>query len=143
MLPATIKLPTVEEIKQLTISDIAIMSGLANSLKERLREYIQIDPYTTTDPFGDKDDYDYTVIIDRIKSNRLVAMLATTDSPPHLPWNSILTEHLINLSLSKQDAIQIKYELMPKDTNNFYPYRSFGKIVGYIMFTFQMCGQRS
>ena len=67
------------------------------SLKKRVREYTQIDPYTMTDPFGDKDDYNYSVIIDRTQSNRLVAMLATNKDPlPQLPWNNILTEYLSN-----------------------------------------------
>jgi hypothetical protein len=35
----------------------------------------------------------------------------------------------------------LKYELMPKDTNNFYPYRNSGRVVGYIMFAFQICGK--
>jgi hypothetical protein len=30
--------------------------------------------------------------------------------------------------------------MMPKDTNNFYPYRRAGRIAGYIMFAFQICG---
>jgi hypothetical protein len=30
--------------------------------------------------------------------------------------------------------------MMPKDTNNFYPFRRLGKITGYIMFAFQICG---
>jgi hypothetical protein len=30
---------------------------------------------------------------------------------------------------------------MPKDTNNFYPYRNSGRVIGYIMFAFQICGK--
>ena len=28
---------------------------------------------------------------------------------------------------------------MPKDTNNFYPFRKYGKTVGCIMFAYQIC----
>jgi hypothetical protein len=32
--------------------------------------------------------------------------------------------------------------MMPKDTNNSYPFRRSGRIIGYIMFAFQICGLR-
>ena len=60
---------------------------------------------------------------------------------PQLPWNKTLDERLTELQLSKIDSAALKYEFMPKDTNNFYPYRLSGKIAGYIMFAFQICGQ--
>ena len=50
-----LKPPTPEEIKKLTVIDIAIMSGLADSLRDRLEKYIEIDPYTMPDPFDDKE----------------------------------------------------------------------------------------
>jgi hypothetical protein len=143
MLAATsAKPPTSEEIKKLTIIDIAIMSGLADSLRDNLRKYIEIDPYTTSDPFGEKDDYNYFVILDIEEPKRMVSMIVVKKDQLHqLPWNNILNERLIKVSLSKEDAAALKYELMPKDTNNFYPYRDSGKIVGYMMFAFQICGK--
>jgi hypothetical protein len=63
------------------------------------------------------------------------------DALPQLPWNKILGERLIKLQTSKLNAAELKYEMMPKDTNNFYPYRRSGKITGCIMFAFQICGQ--
>ncbi|MDF2767775.1 MAG: hypothetical protein K0S91_610 [Nitrososphaeraceae archaeon] len=57
MLVASAKPPTAEQIKKLAITDIAIMSGLADWLRDNLKKYIEIDPYTTRDPFGEKDDY--------------------------------------------------------------------------------------
>ncbi|MBD0360390.1 MAG: hypothetical protein ICV56_06730, partial [Nitrososphaeraceae archaeon] len=64
MLAAPAKPPTAEEIKKITITDIAIMSGLADSLRDNLKKHIGIDPYTTRDPFGEKDDYNYFVVLD-------------------------------------------------------------------------------
>jgi hypothetical protein len=143
MLAATsAKPPTSEEIEKLTIIDIAIMSGLADSLRDNLRKYIEIDPYTTSDPFGEKDDYKYFVILDSEEPKRMVSMIvAKKDQLHQLPWNNILNERLIKVPISKEDAAALKYELMPKDTNNFYPYRDSGRIVGYIMFAFQICGK--
>jgi hypothetical protein len=142
MLAAAAKPPTAEEIKKLTITDIAIMSGLADWLRDNLKKYIEIDPYTTRDPFGEKDDYNYYVVLDREQPNRIVSMIvAKKDPSPQRLWDKILNERLIKLPIPKEDAVALKNELMPKETNNFYPYRDSGKVVGYIMFAFQICGQ--
>jgi len=138
----SLKPPIPEEIKKLTITDIATMGALAGSLRDHLEKYIEIDPYTMPDPFSDKDDYNYYVIVDREGPNRIVAMIAIKKDPlPQLAWNKILGERLVKLQLPKLDAAALKYEMMPKVTNNFYPYRRSGRIAGYIMFAFQICGQ--
>jgi hypothetical protein len=142
MLAAPAKPPTTEEIKKITITDIAIMSGLADSFRDNLKKHIEIDPYTTRDPFGEKDDYNYFVVLDREQPNRIVSMIVAKKDPSPQPlWDKILNERLIKLPIPKEDAVALKNELMPKETNNFYPYRDSGKVVGYIMFAFQICGQ--
>ena len=142
MLAASAKPPTAEEIKKITITDIARMSGLADWLRDNLKKHIEIDPYTTRDPFGEKDDYNYFIVLDREQPNRFVSMIvAKKDPSPQPPWDKILNERLIKLPIPKEDAVALKNELMPKETNNFYPYRDSGKVVGYIMFAFQICGQ--
>jgi hypothetical protein len=142
MLAASAKPPTSEQIKKLTITDIAMMSGLADWLRDNLKKYIEIDPYTTRDPFGEKDDYNYFVVLDRQQPNRIVSIIVAKKDPSPQPlWDKILNERLIKLPIPKEDAVALKNELMPKETNNFYPYRDSGKVVGYIMFAFQICGQ--
>jgi len=142
MLAASAKPPTTEEIKKITITDIAIMSGLADSLRDNLKQHIQIDPYTMRDPFGEKDDYNYFVVLDREQPSRIVSMIVAKKDPSHQPlWDKILNERQIKVPITKEDAVALKNELMPKETNNFYPYRVSGKVVGYIMFAFQICGQ--
>lgn len=137
----SVKPPALEEVRKLTITDIAIMTGLADSFRDSLKKYIHIDPFTMPDPFTDKDDYDYFVIADKGQLNRIVAMIAINkDLLPQVPWDNILGVHLIILPISKQNAVELKYEMMPKDTNNFYPFRCLGRITGYIMFAFQICG---
>ena len=137
----SVKPPALEEIRKLTITDIAIMTGLADSFRDSLKKYIHIDPFTMPDPFTDKDDYDYFVIADKRQLNWIIAMIAINkDLLPHVPWDNIVGAHLIILPISKQNAVDLKYEMMPKDTNNFYPFRRLGKITGYIMFAFQICG---
>lgn len=137
----SIKPPTLEEVQKSTIIDIAIMTGLADSFRDSLRRYIHIDPFTMPDPFTDKDDYDYFVIADKRQPNRVVAMIVINkDLLPEIPWDNILGIRLIILPISKQNAVELKYEIMPKDTNNFYPLRRSGRITGYVMFAYQICG---
>ena len=140
MLSTSIKLPTSEEIKKLSLADIAISGGLADEFRDRLREYVHIDPYCVPDPFSDKDDCNYSVTLDRENLNRIVVLFANKKGTlPQLPWSAILDERLVQASVSKEDALAIKHELMPKETNNFYPYRRNGTTTGYIMFAFQIC----
>jgi hypothetical protein len=141
VLATSIRLPTSEEIKKLSLSDIAISAGLADEFRDRLREYVHIDPYCVPDPFTDKYDCNYSIILDRENPNRIVVLLANKKVMlPQLPWSAILGERLAKMSVSKEDALAIKQELMPKETNNFYSYRRNGIIAGYIMFAFQICG---
>jgi hypothetical protein len=143
VLATSIRPPSVEEVKKLSISDLAIASGLADSMRDRLREYISIDPFTTVDPFGDKDDCTYSVVLDRENPNRVVAMIANKrDSLPQLPWSTILGERLTKVLITKEEAKALKQELMPKEWGNFYPYRRNNKVAGYLMFAFQVCGLR-
>ena len=141
MLATSIKLPTSEEIKKLSPGDIAIAAALADEFRDRLREYVHIDPYCVPDPFTDKDDCNYSVMLDRENLNRIVVLLANKKRTlPQLSWSAILGERLVKVSVSKEDALAIKHELMPKETNNFYPYRRDGITSGYLMFAFQICG---
>lgn len=141
VLSTSIKLPTSEEIKKLSLADIAISGGLADEFRDRLREYVHIDPYCVPDPFTDKDDCNYSVILDRENLNRIVVLFANKKGTlPQLPWSAILDERLVQASVSKEDALAIKHELMPKETYNFYPYRRNGVTTGYLMFAFQICG---
>jgi len=137
--------PTFDELKKLTLTDLAIASGLADSLRDRLREYVQIDPFTLggADPFGENDDCAYSIILDRENPNRVVAVIVNKkDSLPQLPWSAILGDRLARVSMEKAETREIKHELAPKEWGNFYPYRRSGKIAGYFMFAFQICGQR-
>jgi hypothetical protein len=142
MLSTTEKqLPTPNQIKTLTLTDLVIMNNLSVSLREQIKKYVDIDPFTTDDPFKENDDYEYSVILDKTNTNKVISILATIkETTIQLPWESILGSQLIPLSISKTEAAALKNELMPKDTNNFYPFRKSTRIAGYIMFAFQICG---
>lgn len=143
MLASSIRLPTVDEVRSLTMEDIAVAAGLSDTLRDELRTHVAIDPFCVPDPFNEKDDYNYSIILDRENPNRVIAILANKkDSLPQLPWSSILGDRLAKMPISKEEASALKRELLPKMTNNFYPYRRGGRVSGYITFAFQICGLR-
>ena len=145
MLATSTRPPTVEEVKKLTLTDLAIASGLADSLRDRLREFVQIDPFTQggADPFAESDDCTYSVVLDKENPNRVVAIIVNKkDSMPQLPWSAILGDRLAKAPMEKADARELKHEIAPKEWGNFYPYRRGGRVAGYFMFAFQICGQR-
>lgn len=134
--------PTVDDIKKLSMADVAIAAGLSDSLRERLRHHVAIDPFTVADPFAEgAAGYTYSVVLDREDPRRVVAMLVSKPDPlPQLPWSSILGPGLAKVAISADEAKALKSELMPKEWGNFYPYRRNGRISGYVMFAFQVCG---
>ena len=142
MLASTeIKPPTPSQLKTLTLEDLVLMNKLSVSMREQIKKFVQIDPFTTRDPLEENDDYEYSVILDKFDTDRIISIVAKSkDSGVQLPWDSILGNYLVRLSIAKAEAASLKYELMPKDTNNFYPFRQSAKIVGYITFAFQICG---
>jgi hypothetical protein len=136
-----IQSPAPNQIKTLTLTDLVIMNKLSVSLREQIKKYVDIDPFTTDDPIKENDDYEYSIILDKTTTNRIISILATIkETTIQLPWESILGSQLLRLSISKTEAAALKHELMPKDTNNFYPFRKSTRIAGYIMFAFQICG---
>lgn len=136
-----IKPPSPNQIKALTLTNLIIMNKLSVSFREQIKKYVNIDPFTTRDPIEENDDYEYSVILDKNNTDRVVSIVATRrEFTTQLPWDSLLESQLVRLTISKVDTSAIKYELMPKDTNNFYPFRLSTTIAGYITFAFQICG---
>lgn len=136
-----IKSPSPNQMKTLTLTDLVIMNKLSVSFREQIKEYVDIDPFTTHDPFHENDDYEYSVILDKTNTSRVVSILATKkEFTTQIPWDSLLGSQFVRVIISKTEADALKYELMPKDTNNFYPFRQSTRIAGYIMFAYQICG---
>jgi len=136
------KPPSPAQLRSLSSSDLGVITWLVANFKERIREYVSIDPYTTRDPLEPNDDYDYSVVLDRKNLARVISLIAAKKDALPLPWSDIMADTLLHLQISKENASVVKYELMPKDNNNFYPYRYSTNIAGYIMFGSQICGIR-
>lgn len=143
MLSSEIQSPKIESIKSLDIADIAIMSQLAYSFKDEFQKYFKVDSFTSPDPFNNEDGNIYLVIVDRENIDRIISMIIIrNDSYNSIPLENIMNDRLKIIQISKEKALSLKNEMMPKDTNNFYQFRKEdGRVIGYIMFAFQICGQ--
>jgi hypothetical protein len=125
------------------MADIAIMSQLAYSFKDEFQKYVKVDSFTS-DPFNKEDANIYLIIVDRENIDRIVSMIIIHNDSynSRIPLEKIMNDRLKIIRISKEKALLLKNEMMPKDTNNFYQFRKEdGRVIGYIMFAFQICGQ--
>ena len=143
MLSSEIQSPKIESIKSLDIVDLAIMNQFAYSFKEEFLKYAQVDSFTSPDPFKKEDSNTYLVVVDRENIDRIVSMIIILNDSynSRIPLEKIMNDRLKIIQISKEKALLLKNEMMPKDTNNFYQFRQDGRVIGYIMFAFQICGQ--
>ncbi|HYJ03023.1 MAG TPA: hypothetical protein VEW92_12500 [Nitrososphaeraceae archaeon] len=142
MLSSEIQSPKIESIKSLDIADIAIMSQLAYSFKDEFQKYVKVDSFTS-DPFNKEDANLYFIIVDRENIDRIISMIIIRNDSynSRIPLEKIMNDRLKIIQISKEKALLLKNEMMPKETNNFYQFRKDGTVIGYIMFAFQICGQ--
>lgn len=144
MLSSKAEFPKPESIKSLDIGDIAIMNQLAYSFKDEFIKYAKIDSFTSPDPFKNENPDTYLILVDRENIERIVAMIIIIHNDldnSKIPLEKIKNDRLKIIQIPKEKALLLKYEMMPKDTNNFYQFRKDSIVIGYIMFAFQICGQ--
>lgn len=144
MLSSEVQSLKPESIKSLDIGDLAIMNQLAYSFKEEFIKYAKIDSFTSPDLFKNENFNTYLVVVDRENIDRIVAMIIIIRSDSDnskIPLEKINNDRLKIIQIPKEKALLLKYEMMPKDTNNFYQFRKDSTVIGYIMFAFQICGQ--
>ena len=143
MLSSGIQSPKIESIKSFNMADIAIMSQLAYSFKDEFQKYVKVDSFTS-DPFKKEDANSYLIIVDRENIDRIISMIIIRNDSynSRIPLEKIMNDRLKIIQISKEKALLLKNEMMPKETNNFYQFRKEdGRVIGYIMFAFQICGQ--
>ena len=144
MLSSEIQSPKIESIKSFNMADIAIMSQLAYSFKNEFQKYVKVDSFTSPDPFNKEDANIYLIIVDRENIDRIISMIIIRNDSynSRIPLEKIMNDRLKIIQISKEKALLLKNEMMPKETNNFYQFRKEdGRVIGYIMFAFQICGQ--
>ena len=144
MLSSKAEFPKPESIKSLDIGDIAIMNQLAYSFKDEFIKYVKIDSFTSPDPFKNENPNTYLIVVDKENIDRIVAMITIIRNDSNntkIPLEKINNDRLKIIQIPKEKALLLKYEMMPKDTNNFYQFRKDSIVIGYIMFAFQICGQ--
>jgi hypothetical protein len=144
VLSSKAQFPNPESIKALDIGDIAIMNQLAYSFKDEFIKYAKIDSFTSPDPFKNESPNTYLIVVDKENIDRIVAMIIIIHNDSDnskIPLEKINNDRLKIIQIPKEKALLLKYEMMPKDTNNFYQFRNDSIVIGYIMFAFQICGQ--
>ncbi|HEX5904879.1 MAG TPA: hypothetical protein VFY50_02400 [Candidatus Nitrosocosmicus sp.] len=132
--------PTLDTIKELSLADLAIMSFTSQQLRKRLAGYFRIDSFTTPDPFSKDDKFGYFLVVDKLNTNRIIAFIALKDASDLDLWDLLFGKDMLRMDVSKEQAMSLKQELMPKYTDNFFPIRKGSSIIGYVAFTFQICG---
>jgi hypothetical protein len=133
----------ISKIKDLSIPDLSLMSLISFGLKDRLAVYFRIDPFTVPDPFPIREDLSYFIIVDKSNTDRIISLIAVKkDFDDSSLWDVFLGKELSRLDLAPEDILSLKQELLPKETNNFYPLRREGTIVGFVAFAFEVCGKR-
>lgn len=142
MLSLNSRIPDLPAVKSLSTSDLAIMSYLSHVLEKRILGYFQIDSFTMPDPVtDDNNDLKYFIVVDKNDSKKIVSFIAIKgDYVDASLWEMILGKEMSLLEISKEELMPLKQELMPKDTNNFYPMRKEESIFGYIFFASEICG---
>jgi len=144
VLSSEIQSSKIESIKSFNIADIAIMSQLAYSFRDEFLKYAKVDSFTSPDPFKNEYGNIYLIIVDRESIDRIISIIIIHNDfyNSRIPLEKIMNDRLKIIQVSKEKALLLKNEMMPKATNNFYSFRKEdGRIIGYIMFAFQICGQ--
>jgi len=135
--------PTLATVKELSLTDLAIMSYSSHLLRKRLTSYFHIDCFTTPDPFSKEDEFNYFIVIDKANTNRIISFIALKEVLDIDLWDLLFGKDMLRLDISKEDVLSLKEELMPKYTDNFFPIRKDSSIIGYIAFSFEICGMKN
>jgi len=135
--------PTLATIKELSLTDLAIMSYSSHLLRKRLTSYFHIDCFTSPDPFSEEDEFNYFIVVDKANTNRIISFIALKEVLDIDLWDLLFGKDMLRLDISKEDALSLKEELMPKYTDNFFPIRKDSSIIGYIAFSFEICGMKN
>ncbi len=135
--------PTLSTVKALSLTDLAVMSYSSHLLRKRLTSYFHIDCFTTPDPFSKEDEFNYFIVVDKANTNRIISFIALKEVLDIDLWDLLFGKDMLRLDISKEDALSLKEELMPKYTDSFFPIRKDSSIIGYIAFSFEICGMKN
>jgi hypothetical protein len=130
------------DVENLELSNFIIMATISYDFDYRLKYFFKRDSFTVPDPFTDPEKYLYYLFVDKDNHRNFISMIVIGKDVyiKKYTWDDINGDDIAMLEIKPEQANKIKEVLMPKDTNNFYPFRKDGKIVDYIMHAYQICG---
>jgi hypothetical protein len=132
----------VVSTKDLSVLDFSLMSFMSYELKKRLSAYFKVDSFTMPDPFPVKDGFNYFIVVDKSNTNRVISLVAIKSDVDTALWDAVLGRDMLRVDSPPEDILSLKLELLPKDTDNFYPIRKDSSVVGSIAFAFEICGKK-
>ncbi len=108
----------------------------------KIQIFFERNAFTSPDPFQNSEIIDNIFFKEKNNHSHIISMVIIRKdvSLEKNIWYEIIGNNIVMLYTSPVRANEIKEELMPKDTNNFYPFRKNRTVVGYIMFSYQICG---
>jgi hypothetical protein len=115
---------------------------MSYELKKRLSAYFKVDSFTMPDPFPVKDGFNYFIVVDKSNTNRVISLVAIRSDMDIAPWDAVLGRDMLRVDSPPEDILSLKQDLLPKDTDNFYPIRKDSSVVGSIAFAFEICGKK-
>jgi hypothetical protein len=134
--------PSRVDVENIELSDFIIMATISYDFDYKLKYFFKRDSFTVPAPFTDPGDYLYYLFVDKDNHRNFISMIVIGKdvSIKKDTWDKIKGDDIAMFEIKPEQANKIKKVLMPKDTNNFYPFRKDRKIVGYIMHAYQICG---
>ena len=121
------------------------MSSMSYDFDERFKYFFERDAFISPDPFKNSENYFYYFFVEKNNYSHIISrvIIRKDVSIEKNIWYEIIHNDIVMLDTSPERANEIKEELMPKDTNNFCPFRKNGTVVGYIIFSYQICGLKN
>ena len=111
-------------MKNLELSDLVIMASMSYDFDKSFKYFFERDAFTLPDPFKDPENYLYYLFVEKNNHSHIISMviIRKDTSIEKNIWYKIMGNDKVMLDISHEQANEIKGELMPKDTNNFYPF---------------------
>ena len=132
----------VVSTKDLSVLDFSLMSFMSYEVKKRMSPYFKVDSFTMPDPFPVKDGFNYFIVVEKSNTNRVISFVAIKSDMDIAVWDAVLGRDMLRVDSPPEDILSLKQELLPKDNDNFYPFRKDSSVLGSIAFAFEMCGKK-
>ena len=112
-------------MENLELSDLIIMSSMSYDFDERFKYFFERDAFISPDLFKNSENYFYYFCVEKNNYSHIISRVIIRKDVyiEKNIWYEIIHNDIVMLDTSPERANEIEEELIPKDTNNFYPFR--------------------